>query len=270
MKTTNKNKKLYIIILAFVLITIVVYAFPFRKIEAPVVKNVEEVKNVISTALEENKIGSPSLSPELKYKIVSRSVVVPEDIKNKTKAILLTIDDGPSSHTKEMIEILNKHNAKAIFFINGMHAKDYPSIIEDTYKEGFAVGNHTWDHLNLRKATDEKIIEQEINKNTDLITKLTGSKPRFFRAPYGDSNPHVRKLVKDAGMIFMDWSGTALDWEKSTIEKDVFVGNVMRNIHNGSIILIHEHPWSVANLDALLIDIESKGYTYVDPKDIIE
>ena len=46
MKTTNKNKKLYIIILAFVLITIVVYAFPFRKIEAPVVKNVEEVKKI--------------------------------------------------------------------------------------------------------------------------------------------------------------------------------------------------------------------------------
>lgn len=262
-KIIIKNKKLFNIILSSVFIILAMYGLFTAKIESPIMESELAL-------LQKNEELIKNNNNHTKYKIVSRSVVVPEDVTNKTKAVLLTIDDGPSSHTKEMIDILNRHNAKAIFFINGMHEKGHPGIIEDTYKEGFAIGNHTWDHLNLRKEKDEKIIEQEINKNTELITKLTGSHPRFFRAPYGDSNPYVRKLVKDDGMIFMDWSGAALDWEKSTIEKDVFVGNVMRNIHSGSIILIHEHPWSVANLDALLTDIESKGYTYVDPKDIIE
>jgi hypothetical protein len=68
----------------------------------------------------------------------------------------------------------------------------------------------------------------------------------------------------------MNWSGAAKDWEKSTVEKDIFISNVTSNLHSGSIILIHEHPWSLANLDALLTTLESDGYTYVDPKNIIE
>jgi peptidoglycan/xylan/chitin deacetylase (PgdA/CDA1 family) len=151
-----------------------------------------------------------------------------------------------------------------------MHDSANAGVIEQTAKEGFAVGNHTWDHLNLKKEEDVNIIEKEINKDSELINKLTGSFPRFFRAPYGESNTYIRKLAKDKGMIFMDWSGAAKDWEKSTIEKDIFINNVTNNLHSGSIILIHEHPWSLANLDALLTTLESDGYTYVDPKNIIE
>lgn len=269
MMNTN-TKKLYLIILAFLFIAVIVFAFSSKKIEAPQSNEELIVKNTNETLHKKNIIEAPIISPTIKYKIVSRSVAIPENITNKTKAVLLTIDDGPTVRTKEVMAILKKHNANAIFFINGNHDKDNIGVIEQINNEGFSVGNHTWDHLNLKKEKDSKIIEKEINKNTELITKLTGNSPRFFRAPYGESNTYIRKMVKDDGMIFMDWSGAAMDWNKSTVEKDVFVNNVMNNIHGGSIILIHEHPWSVANLDALLTTIESKGYTYIDPRDIIE
>lgn len=103
-----------------------------------------------------------------------------------------------------------------------------------------------------------------------MINKLIGSPTRFFRAPYGESNEEVRKYVKGNGMIMMDWSGSVLDWTKASHEQSVFVENAMNNLHSGSIILIHEHPWSLANLDALLTRIEKDGYTYIDPKNIIE
>jgi peptidoglycan/xylan/chitin deacetylase (PgdA/CDA1 family) len=260
-----KNKKLYLIILTFIFVVIITYAFLVERTEAPNTPPQE------APILAQQKTEEPAkVANEETYTIINRSIIAPTNILNKNKIVLLTIDDGPSSRTLQMIDILKKHNAKAIFFINGMHDSANAGVIEQTVKEGFAVGNHTWDHLNLKKEKDVNIIEKEINKNSELINKLTGAFPRFFRAPYGSSNTYIRKFVKDDGMIYMDWSGSAMDWTKPAEEKDIFVSNVINNLHSGSIILIHEHPWSLANLDALLTTLESDGYTYVDPKNIIE
>jgi len=269
-----KNKKLYIIILSLLFVIVIVFGIFYKKIEAPVSTNDSSVLGNTEKTLASEEQATPQKpivnSDGEKYTIVGRTNVVPKNILNKEKVILLTIDDGPSTRTKEMMVVLKKHNAKAIFFINGMHDKNNPDVIAETAKEGFAVGNHTWDHLNLKREKDNSKITKEINKNSELIEKITGSKPRFFRAPYGESNPYIRKLVKDDGMIFMDWSGAAMDWEKATKEQDVFISNVMKNLHSGSIILIHEHPWSLANLDALLTKLDNDGYKYVDPNNIVE
>lgn len=277
MKRIKKNKKIYFIIILILVIIIALFIYA-KIIEAPIPATTltttieqpiinEEVKSAEETLPIKEKV---EINNGEKYKIIKEGVIAPENKANKKKTVLLTVDDGPSIRTKEMLSILNKHKAKAIFFINGMHDKNNKGVIKEINDEGFAIGNHTWSHLNLKREKDKKMIEKEINRNTDLIAKITGAPPRFFRPPYGESNAYVKSLVKDDGMIFMNWSGAAKDWEKSTVEKDVFVNNVMKDLHSGEIILIHEHPWSVANLDALLTDLESKGYTYVDPRDIIE
>jgi len=256
-----KNKNLYNIII-FTLIIIVVYGFSFKK--------VDELSKPEELIIQEKITEEIKAEVIERYILTNKNTLVPENILNKNKVVLLTIDDGPSKRTKDILEILKKHDAKAIFFINGMYEKNNKGTIELIQKEGFVVGNHTWSHLNLKKEKNTDIIEKEINKNTELINKLTGVKPRFFRAPYGESTPFVRKFVKDNGMISMNWSGSVIDWDKSTIEKDVFIGNAMKNLGSGSIILIHEHPWSVENLDGLLTTFEKNGYTYVDPNNIIE
>lgn len=263
------KKNIYILLIFIVLVFFCFYYFPVKTIvETPL--NIEELKRTEynNPLIEKERIIETTISE--KYKIINRSVLVPENILNKTKVILLTIDDGPTKRTKDIVEILKKHNAKAIFFINGMNEKNNKGIIEFLAQEGFYVGNHTWSHINLKKQADFELVKNEITKNGELINKLTGSYPLFFRAPYGESNQNIRKFVKDNNMIFMDWSGSVMDWDKSTVEKDVFISNVMKNIHSGSIILIHEHPWSVTNLDSLLTTLEDKGYTYVDPQNIIE
>jgi peptidoglycan/xylan/chitin deacetylase (PgdA/CDA1 family) len=250
-----KYKKLFIVIVTFIFVITITYSLYAAKSEAP--KIIEGV-TTINKDLQE------------KYIIINRSIVAPKNILNKKKIILLTIDDGPSKRTIEIMDILKKHNASAIFFINGINDKKNQGVIKQITKEGFTVGNHTWSHLNLKKEKDTNIINEEINKNGELINKETGSFPKFFRAPYGESNTYVRSFIKDNKMIMMDWSDSALDWTKPSQEKDIFVSNVINSLHSGSIILIHEHPWSVSSLDALLTTIESEGYTYVDPSNIIE
>ena len=277
----HKNKLKIIYMGLFIILILFGIFFLVSKIEAPTLNknNPEEniiekaegsVKNNIVTETPKTVIETSTDTKNEQYIIKDYSVVVPKDPKGNKKVVLLTVDDGPSSRTLEMIDIMKKHNAKAIFFINGMHDKDYSSVIKKTLEEGYPVGNHTWSHLDLKKEKDLIKIDKEIIKNSELINKNTGMMPKFFRPPYGDITPYVKKFVKDNGMIFMNWSDAAKDWEKSAREKDVFVDNVIKNLGPGAIILIHEHPWSLSNLDALLTALEKNGYSYVDPNSIVE
>ncbi len=202
------------------------------------------------------------------YSIYKNSTLVPNEKHGNKKVILLTIDDGPTIRSKEMIDILKKHGVGAIFFINGSHDKDMPEMIKEEYKQGFMIGNHTWSHLNLKKEKNFSKIKEEVNKNTKLIKDKTGESAKFFRPPYGEFNKEIKDFIKSEGMTMMNWSGAAKDWEKNTENEEVFIGNVMNNIHNGEILLIHEHLWTVKYLDKLLTTIKEKGYTFIDPNQI--
>lgn len=204
------------------------------------------------------------------YKINKNIDLIPTDPKGNKKVILITIDDGPSIYGKSMVETLQKHNAKAIFFINGTHDKKNPGNIAFEAKAGFAIGNHTWDHPNLKKEKNTEKIKKEIEDNSKLIRKETGSNPRFFRAPFGINTLYVNDLVKKSGMISMNWSGAAKDWEKNTKIEKVFIKNAMDGLHPGEILLIHEHEWTAKYLDTLLTTLEQKGYSFVDPAQIVE
>ena len=204
------------------------------------------------------------------YHIDKNVNLIPNDPKGNKKVLLITIDDGPSKYSKDIVATLQKHNARAIFFINGTHHKANKDNIAFISKSGFAVGNHTWNHINIKKEKNLKKVKKEIEDNAKLIQKETGSSPKFFRAPFGVNTPYVKNLVKTQGMISMNWSGSALDWEKSARDEKVFIKNVMEGLHDGEILLLHEHQWTSKYLDGLLSTLEKKGYSFLDPKLITE
>lgn len=204
------------------------------------------------------------------YHINKNIDLIPNDKNGNKKVILITIDDGPSKYGKDMVATLQKHKAPAIFFINGMHDKDFKGNIAFEYNAGFSIGNHTWSHLNLKQEKKSEKITKEVNDNTKLITTITGSSPKFFRPPYGAGTQAIRDQVKKDGMIYMNWSGAAKDWEKNTKEEKIFTKNVLDGLHPGEILLIHEHEWTAKYLDGLLTTLEQKGYSFADPDSITE
>ena len=258
------RKILYLIFLIIIVIIITSFFWP---------KN--EKINLVQSE-KETRQKETIITSQLPQKIVDQYIIsknfdiVPKDPKSNKKIVLLTIDDGPSSQAIQMMKILEAHKIKAIFFINGMHDKANPGVIKEEAKAGFPIGNHTWSHINLAKTKNLDLINKEINSNADLIIKESSIAPRFFRSPYGVSSTYSRDLVKKDNMISMNWSDAAKDWEKTAKNQDVFVKNVTDGLHPGSIILIHEHPWSLANLDAMITTIEQKGYTFADPNNIVE
>jgi Predicted xylanase/chitin deacetylase len=196
---------------------------------------------------------------------------VPIDKTTTTdKVVLLTFDDGPKEEKQvsEMLDILDKHKAKAIFFVNGYRVKTHPELVKLIHDRGQIVGNHSWDHIDLKKESKESI-EKQVGDVNRQVEEIIGEAPKFFRPPFGSGNDTVRSYVKDQGMLYMTWSNGSLDWDSSTKNKpDAVIANVMEQLHGGANILMHELPWTIEALDELLTKLEAKGYGFIDPDTI--
>lgn len=185
------------------------------------------------------------------------------------KVVLLTFDDGPKDYemVTSMLETLKKHDAKAIFFVNGFRVKAKPDLLQLIHEEGHAIGNHSWDHINLRLESDEKI-RQQVDDVQTIVEETIGIRPQFFRPPHGASNEYLREYVKKQGMLFMTWSNGSLDWDRDHQTPEAVVRNVLDQLRPGSNILMHELPWTVEALDELLTRLTEEGYRFVDPHTI--
>ncbi|TXK76562.1 polysaccharide deacetylase family protein [Paenibacillus sp. N3.4] len=197
--------------------------------------------------------------------------IVPNDPNGNKKVILLTFDDGPKDQAmnEALIQILKKHNAKAIFFFNGYRIKQKPELVKLVHDSGQIVGNHSWDHDNLKDMTNAKI-DQQVDDVQKIVKDLIGEEPQFFRPPFGSGNDYLKEKIKNKKMLYMTWSNGSLDWEMTNTKNDSgkVIENVMKQLHGGSNILMHELPWTIKALDTLLTQLEEKGYSFVDPNAI--
>jgi peptidoglycan/xylan/chitin deacetylase (PgdA/CDA1 family) len=215
----------------------------------------------------------PSPPAEIKkdYHMNKNYDIVPNDPNGNKRVVLLTFDDGPKE--QEMIDslfdTLDKHKAKAIFFMNGYRIKAHPELLKLIDQRGGVIGNHAWDHDDLKKATNAKV-DQQVDDVIKIMQDTVGKKPQFFRPPYGSGNDYLRSKVKEEGMLYMTWSNGSLDWEMTNKKNDPnkVVQNVLDQLHFGSNILMHELPWTCQMLDTLLTKLEEKGYSFIDPREI--
>ncbi|WP_059054514.1 polysaccharide deacetylase family protein [Paenibacillus senegalimassiliensis] len=236
--------------------------------------NQNATDTIPSANSQEENSGSANMEeealPELLYHINKAYRVVPnEEITNK-QVVLLTFDDGPKE--KEMIDglidTLDKHEAKAIFFVNGYRVKAHPELLQRIAERNQIIGNHSWDHIDLKKASNDEMREQIEDVQT-IVKETTGEAPRFFRPPFGSGNTMTHQIAEDNDLIYMTWSNGSLDWDSKNKNKpDAVIANVLEQLHDGSNILMHELPWTVDALDELLTKLEQKGYEFVDPRSV--
>jgi peptidoglycan/xylan/chitin deacetylase (PgdA/CDA1 family) len=197
--------------------------------------------------------------------------IVPNDPNGNKKVVLLTFDDGPKEEAmiNSLLDTLDKHKAKAIFFMNGYRIKAHPELLKLIDERGGILGDHSWDHIDLKKENNAKI-DQQVDDVIKIMKDVTGKTPQFFRPPYGSGNDYLKEKVKNEGMLYMTWSNGSLDWEMTVKKNDPnkVVENVLSQLHYGSNILMHELPWTCEALDKLLTQLEEKGYSFVDPRSI--
>lgn len=179
------------------------------------------------------------------------------DSSNK-KYIALTFDDGPSSFTDRLLNCLEENNAKATFFMVGTEIASFPDEVKRMKKLGCELGNHTYDHTDLATLSSEDI-SSEIARVDQQLVDLTGQGASVVRPPYGSVNDTVKAAV---GTPMILWSIDTLDWK--TLDVQSTVEEVMNNVQDGSIVLMHDiYSTSVDAAEILIPQLIEDGYELV-------
>ncbi|WP_142826202.1 polysaccharide deacetylase family protein [Planococcus soli] len=208
--------------------------------------------------------------PDPQYEINSANWSVQPIDGAEEKVVLLTIDDAPDKHAMEMAETLKSQNIPAIFFVNGhfLDTDEEKQQLKELHEMGFAIGNHTNSHPNLRDLTEQQQREEILQLN-DTIEQIIGEKPKFFRAPHGANTDFSKQLVKEQEMVLMNWT-YGYDWEQQ-YQNAQSLTEIMVNtefLNNGANLLMHDREWTTEALPKIIQGLKDKGYGFVDPATI--
>lgn len=207
------------------------------------------------------KISSTSTTTEA---IISSKEITRGDTSKKQ--VIFTFDGGSTIESSDKIlEVLAKHHVKGTFFLTGKMIENHPDLVRRIASSGAEIFNHTYDHPDLTKIEEEKVIE-ELVKTESVLQKTAGvsSKP-YFRAPYGARDSRVLDSAKKAGYQSVYWTKDALDWkEKQRETADQVKNRILSSIAPGNIYLMHVGDNITGNiLDEVFTMIESRGYKLV-------
>ncbi|MDQ0874041.1 peptidoglycan-N-acetylmuramic acid deacetylase [Paenibacillus sp. V4I3] len=180
------------------------------------------------------------------------------------KKVYLTIDaGGPLIEVDLMLKSLKENDVKANFFISGNNIKKNPEYLKKVVADGHFVANHTMTHNDFNEMTDDQI-RKEITDFEALYKKLTGKEvEKYFRFPYGHYNLHNLNLVSSMGYTSVFWSTAMRDWEPRANGAEDPYNDIMNNLHDGNVILMHQG--SLENMQALARickEIKKKGYEF--------
>ncbi|PYL74966.1 MAG: hypothetical protein DMF26_09385, partial [Verrucomicrobia bacterium] len=186
--------------------------------------------------------------------------------------VAITFDDGPDPRwTPKILDILKAANVKATFFVVGVNAERYPSLIRRIVDEGHEIGNHTYYHPNLALCWPEHI-RLELNATQLLLETITGRATTLFRPPYAaDTGPTELselaplKIAEDLNYLVVLENIDPQDWAKPGA--DIILRRIKQQRHDGSVILLHDaggdRSQTVEALPRILDWLHTRGDTVV-------
>ncbi len=181
------------------------------------------------------------------------------------KLMAFTFDDGPSDGpTNKLLDNLEKYEARVTFFALGSRVSTYSKTLKRAYEMGNTIGSHTYSHLNLYQLNDYDIIK-EINNTNEVIKKAIGVTPDKLRAPYGNTNAHIKEL---SDMYTILWDIDTEDWKYKDAEK--IKDNIVNHAHDGAIVLLHDIYNSSVEGALLAMEELKDEYAFVSIDEMIE
>lgn len=261
-----KNLLSYSLVLIF--IGIIVFLNPIKISEQSVTHN----QNLgIDTTSREDKITNEEDNSK-RNEILDENNDVDDkekdNIKEKKplKYVALTFDDGPSSFTEEIIDLLQKYNYNATFFVLGNKLNlNYKDILKKSIKNGNEIGVHGYSHRSFTKMR-QATMEEEITKTKKYIKNLTGYESTLVRPPYGN----ITKTIKNYNLgPYILWNNDTLDWKLRDANK--ISSRLINSIEDKSIILMHDtYLTTFKALEIILPYLKENNYVVTTVSKIYE
>ena len=171
---------------------------------------------------------------------IRRNIFIESINSVKKGHFCLTFDDGPDPiMTPKILKILNKHGAKATFFLIGKNIISNEELVKKISEEGHSIGNHTYYHRTNFPICSKSKITKDLEKTNKTLERITFKKTKLFRPPFGITNPNINFVLKKLNLKSVGWGIRSLD----TVTKDS--KKLYKKVKNGidkgqSIVLFHD------------------------------
>ncbi len=178
------------------------------------------------------------------------------------REIALTFDDGPDPDTTpRILEILEKNQVKATFFIIGHKAFNNKDLLNNIAESGHALGIHSWSHSPFFDFFGKRKMVRDLEMTSQLIRECTGQAVRLFRPPFGVTNPTVAYAASQLGLTVAGWSVRSLDTQAADPAR--LAARIRRRLHPGAVVLLHDdREVTVKALQQIIDDAKAGGYRF--------
>ena len=181
------------------------------------------------------------------------------------RKVYLTFDDGPSTYTDEILDILKEYDVKATFFVVGRDKKSYEALYRRIIEEGHTLGMHSYSHVYEDIYSSKEAFVKDVNELQDYLYEVTGTYSDVYRFPGGSSNragsvemAELESYLNEIGVKWYDWNVSSGD-ATARLDKDAIVRNCTENLerYRTAVILMHDAADKKSTVEALPEIIET-------------
>ncbi|GAB2846656.1 hypothetical protein GCM10027074_11990 [Streptomyces deserti] len=234
---------------------------------------------VHSEILADHRVGPPAATDQVPRKILEGGPVIDtrggrtETLRIPDHRLVLTFDDGPDpTWTPKVLDVLEKHDAHAVFFVTGTMASRHPDLVRRMVDEGHEIGLHTFNHPDLSYQS-KKRIDWELSQNQLALSGAAGIRTSLFRPPYSSFSSAmdnrtwpVTEYIGSHGYLTVVNNTDSEDWRRPGVEE--IIRKATPKGGKGAIVLMHDsggdRSQTVAALDRMLPDLREQGYEFAN------
>jgi polysaccharide deacetylase family sporulation protein PdaB len=213
---------------------------------------------------------SPLVQANYLISAVSQSVrLVPiYEVDSPVSALSISFDASwGAENTRKILDILDKYDVKATFFLVNIWLDDYPGMAKEIAERGHEIGLHSVTHPHFTSLSLEQM-EQELKDNYNSIKKITGYEAKLFRPPFGDYDNRVIEKAISLGFQPVQWSVDSLDWKDLSAYE--IEARVMKDIGPGDIVLFHNNGLHTAEaLEPIIQQLSARGLSLLPISDLL-
>ena len=197
-----------------------------------------------------------------------------EEAEEYEKKVYLTFDDGPSSNTDAILDILREYDVKATFFVVGKTDERSKAAYQRIVAEGHTLAMHSYSHNYSEVYASKESFINDLTSLQEYLYEVTGVWPRFYRFPGGSSNVvsqvDIQELIgwlEENGITYFDWNTASGDAVSEELSSETIVNNCLANLDSQRrcMILMHdaqEKQTTVEALPEIISRVRRRGDAY--------
>ena len=204
---------------------------------------------------------------------------------SETKKAFLTFDDGPSSNTSAILDILKQENIPATFFVIGNAVEVHPELVKRAYEEGHYIANHGYSHIYSKVYSSPEMPLEEFNRCNELVQNAIGVpeyNSHLFRFPgglvggkYADLKQEAKQILNDNDILNIDWNCLTGDAETRFPTEEKLMNGLIETSEgkNSIVVLMHDAQEKTATVDTLpkvINYLREQGYEFKNFYEIIK